>query len=176
MSDAKARTWFQQVVDVHERPLVRYAQRITGDVEQARDVVQATFLKLCRQDRAEVEGHLAQWLFTVCRNQAVDVRRKESRMNSISDGEAALCTSREQSPGAEYETREEHDRVLEAMGTLPANQQEVLRLKFQNGFTYRQIASITELSVSNVGYLIHTGLKTLRTRLAGQAWALEGGT
>lgn len=175
MSEPEEREWFRQVVDEHERPLVRYAQRITGDVERARDVVQATFLKLCREDPQSLDGHLAQWLFTVCRNQALDVRRKESRMNSFSDAEAAGCTSREPSPGEEYATREEHQRVLELMDTLPSNQQEVLRLKFQNGFTYREIASITELSVSNVGYLIHTGLKTLRTRLAGKAWALEGG-
>ena len=51
-----------------------------------------------------------------------------------------------------------------AMRALPANQQEVLRLKFQNGFSYKQIAGITGLSVSNVGFLIHTGIQRLRKR------------
>ena len=49
--------------------------------------------------------------------------------------------------------------------TLPANQQEVIRLKFQHGLSYKQIAEVTQLSVSNVGFLIHAGLKTLRQRL-----------
>jgi RNA polymerase sigma-70 factor (ECF subfamily) len=40
----------------------------------------------------------------------------------------------------------------------------VIRLKFQNGFSYKQIAGITGLSVSNVGFLIHTGIQALRKR------------
>ena len=63
----------------YEAPLVEYATRILGDVEHARDVVQDTFLKLCRAGPGKVRDHLAQWLFTVCRNRAYDVRRKEGR-------------------------------------------------------------------------------------------------
>jgi RNA polymerase sigma-70 factor (ECF subfamily) len=51
------------------------------------------------------------------------------------------------------------------LGDLPANQQEAIRLKFQHELSYKQIAEVTQLSVSNVGFLIHTGLKTLRQRL-----------
>jgi RNA polymerase sigma factor (sigma-70 family) len=53
-------------------------------------------------------------------------------------------------------------------GTLPPRQQEVLQLKFQNDLSYQQISEITELSVSNVGVMIHNALKTLRQRY-GQA-------
>ena len=52
----------------YEAPLVGYATHILGDVEHARDVVQDTFLKLCREGPGKVRDHLAQWLFTVCRN------------------------------------------------------------------------------------------------------------
>ena len=60
-------------------------------------------------------------------------------------------------------------RVLGILETLPANQQEVIRLKFQNDLTYREISQVTELSVSNVGFLIHTGLKTVRRKLDAQS-------
>ena len=46
--------------------------------------------------------------------------------------------------------------------SLPTNQREVIRLKFQNGFSYQEISRISGHSVSNVGYLIHAGMKTLR--------------
>ena len=59
---------------------------------------------------------------------------------------------------------------MRALDDLPANQQEVIRLKFQNDLSYREISRITKLSESNVGFLIHTGLKTLRHRVR----ALEG--
>jgi RNA polymerase sigma-70 factor (ECF subfamily) len=41
----------------------------------------------------------------------------------------------------------------------------VIRLKFQHGMSYKQISQITHLTVTNVGFLIHTGLKTLRRQL-----------
>ncbi len=40
----------------------------------------------------------------------------------------------------------------------------MLQLKFQNDLSYQEIAEITKLSVSHVGVLIHTALKTLRAR------------
>ena len=68
-------------------------------------------------------------------------------------------------PSKVLEQKEQISRVLGLVKTLPANQQEVIRLKFQNGMTYREISHITDLSVSNVGFLIHTGLKTIRRKV-----------
>src|SRR5205809_826910 len=75
--------WIKAHVARWESDLLRYARHLVGDVEQARDVVQETFLKLCQQDRARLDGHLVEWLFTVCRNGALDVRRKEQRMTTM---------------------------------------------------------------------------------------------
>jgi RNA polymerase sigma-70 factor (ECF subfamily) len=55
--------------------------------------------------------------------------------------------------------------VLDLLETLPASQREVIRLKFQNGFSYQEISRISGHSVTNVGYLLHVGLKSLRHRL-----------
>ena len=43
--------------------------------------------------------------------------------------------------------------------------QEVVRLKFQNGMSYKEIADVTALSVSNVGFLLHTAINRLRTSI-----------
>ena len=56
--------------------------------------------------------------------------------------------------------------LLRILGNLPPRQQEVLQLKFQNGLSYQEISEITQLSVSNVGFLIHRGLKALRQHAA----------
>jgi len=156
--------WVRAAVAQWEAPLLRYAARLTGDLERARDVVQDTFLRLCAQPRADVDGHLVEWLFTVCRNRALDVVRKESRMNTSSptlDG----ARSAEPEPSAVSERNETVGRILQLLRTLPGKQQEVLRLKFQEGLSYKEISGITQLTVSHVGVLIHTGLKTLRSRL-----------
>ena len=62
--------WIQSALARYQGTLVRYATHITGDLEKARDVVQDTFMRLCKQKPSQIEDHLAQWLFTVCRNRA----------------------------------------------------------------------------------------------------------
>jgi RNA polymerase sigma factor (sigma-70 family) len=159
-------SWVPSVLADYEKPLIRYAAHITGDVERAREVVQDTFLKLCRQKPAEIRNHLAQWLYTVCRNRALDVRRKESRMTAISDAQLQVHSGPELSAALEKEER--LAEILRILNTLPKNQQEVLRLKFQGDLSYEEISRITSLTVSNVGFLIHTGLKTIRERVRTQ--------
>ena len=154
--------WVRGAVDKFERPLIRYAARLIGDADGARDIVQETFLRLCAQPRAEVEPRLAEWLFTVCRNRAFDVLRKESRMSRLSPETVNHCVSTEPAPSDLAERRELAARAVDLLELLPANQREVIRLKFQNGFSYQEISRISGQSVSNVGYLIHHGMKALR--------------
>lgn len=156
--------WLRWVMNRHEGALLRYAGRILGDIERGRDVVQETFLRLLKSGRGPDDDHLAEWLFTVCRNRALDICRKQRRMTQLSEHAERNRPSDEPSPQAQAARREEVGQVHSALERLPANQQEVLRLKFQNDFTYKQIAGITGLSVSNVGFLIHTGIKSLRKR------------
>ncbi|MFW5653523.1 MAG: RNA polymerase sigma factor [Planctomycetota bacterium] len=187
------------VLETHEAGLIRYTTRLLhGDVERAREVVQDSFLRLCRVAPGEVDSHLTEWLYTVCRNRARDVARKERRMTAFTDRESpaneeaidARIAGRgsdgsappivERTPGQASATLvnntsdhrhgvgegdEVQRQILNMLGTLSPNQQEVIRLKFQGGLTYRQISSVTELSVSNVGFLIHTGLKRLREQM-----------
>jgi RNA polymerase sigma factor (sigma-70 family) len=157
-------SWVPSVLAEYEKPLTRYAAHITGDIERAREVVQDTFLKLCHQKPAQIRSHLAQWLFTVCRNRALDVLRKERRMTGISDAQLQLQSRSGPEVSTTMEQEEQLANVLKILSTLPANQQEVIRLKFQSDLSYTEISQVTSLSVSNVGFLIHTGLKTIREK------------
>ena len=154
--------WVRRAVDSYEGSLTLYAARLLGDADAARDVVQETFLRLCTQDRDAIDPRLAEWLFTVCRNRALDVLRKESRMTRLSEEHVQRCLSPAPGPADLAERRELSARVLDLMDSLPMNQREVIRLKFQNGFSYQEISRISGHSVSNVGFLIHAGMKTLR--------------
>src|SRR6266566_2437546 len=69
----------EQLLRRFETPLLQYAKRITGNRERARDVVQETFIKFQRNGAVAPEK-TATWLFTVCRNGALNVCRKEKRM------------------------------------------------------------------------------------------------
>ena len=154
--------WILDVVARWESDLVRYARHLVGDVERARDIVQDTFLKLCQQDREQLDGHLVEWLFTVCRNGALDVRRKEQRMTTMTLDAVMESVSLDPQPDDVAEQQDSTDKVLSLLAELSANQQEVLRLKFLFGLSYREISSITGLTETNVGFLIHVGIKRLR--------------
>ena len=71
-------------------------------------------------------------------------------------------------PDATLEQRETATTIFGMLDALSPNQREVIRLKFQNDLSYREIADVTKLSVTNVGFLIHTGLKKLRALLREQ--------
>src|SRR2546425_1096679 len=148
--------WLRGALAAHEGPLLRYALRLTGDLDSARDVVQDTFLKLCREKPERLNSHLVEWLFTVCRHRALDVLRKDGRLTALTDTDLATHESAEPSPATAAADREDEGNVLRVLGDLPAGQQEVIRLKFQNGMSYREISRVTKLSESNVGFLIHT--------------------
>jgi len=159
-------SWVPSVLAEYEQALTRYAAHITGDIERAREVVQDTFLKLCGQKPDQIRDHLAQWLYTVCRNRALDVVRKEKRMTGLSDVQLDLQAY--SAISSAMEKTEQLAEVLKVLNTLPSNQQEVLRLKFQGDLSYMEISRVTSLSVSNVGFLIHTGLKTIREKMQPQ--------
>lgn len=160
--------WVMGLVSRFEGPLLLYAQRLLVDLSRARDVVQETFLKLCRADRPEVEGHEAAWLYTVCRTTALDVKRKERRMSVLTENAAANFADPALDPAAALEQTDSAAEVLRAVERLPENQREAILLKFGHGLSYKEIAGITGHSVSNVGFLIHAGLKAVRSRVAAE--------
>ncbi|MCA9431428.1 MAG: sigma-70 family RNA polymerase sigma factor, partial [Candidatus Omnitrophica bacterium] len=117
----------------------------------------------------KVRDHVAPWLYTVCRNRALDIQRKESRMNPISEPMMAVTPSEEPNPSQRLEGVEQESQVLACLSKLPDNQQEVIRLKFQDGLSYKEVSEITGKSVSHVGVLIHNGVKTLRENMSDLA-------
>jgi len=158
--------WLSSLIARYEGPLILYAQRmLAGDGPRACDVVQETFLRLCRTPRGDVAGHEAAWLYTVCRRAALDVKRKERRMTLITEDVASSFPSASPDPASVIERSESTAEVMRMLDRLPENQKEAITLKFGHGLSYKEIAEITGHTVSNVGFLIHTGLKTVRQRL-----------
>ena len=157
----------QRAVRAYESSLTGYIYNMTSDLELARDVVQDTFIKLCVQDPARLDGPgLKAWLFTVCRHRALDLLRRRRRLVSIEDWPVDQLADAGPGPDRCAADRDETALVLRTFRRLPPNQAEVLRLKFHNDLSYQEIADSTGLSPGNVGFLIHTGLKRLRLLLA----------
>ncbi|QHI69768.1 RNA polymerase sigma factor [Tichowtungia aerotolerans] len=156
-------TWILSLVRRYERPLCSYAYGLLRNLEWARDAVQDSFLRLCGQKPAKLKGREAPWLFRVCRNRSLDILRKEKPSEPLSESPETVTDD----PTPDQQT-EQNDLIAllpRFLAKLSKNQQEVIRLKFQQQLSYREIAQCTQLSESNVGYLLHTGLKTLREQM-----------
>src|SRR3954469_5771696 len=160
--------FLERIFAEQQAPLTRYAARLLGDADRARDVVQDTFVKLMAREAGSIDGYAVEWLFTVCRHRALDILRKEGRMRRFEEGQAERVTTTDPRPGRLLEQAETQAAILQLINRLPPNQQEVVRLKFQNGFSYKEISRITTLSVTNVGFLIHTAVTRLRAEFAAQ--------
>jgi len=161
VTDSSKSQWIVDALDLYEDALLRYATWVLRDAELAREVVQETFLRLCREERSKLTGHIAQWLFTVCRNLAFDTRKREARMTPLENAEIGVDSN--------LEKREAVGEIFRMVESLPKNQREVVYLKFQCDLSYKEISEVTKLSVGNVGLLIHTALRAIRKRVLSES-------
>jgi RNA polymerase sigma factor (sigma-70 family) len=152
--------WFAQVLRTYEKGLIRFASKKVS-ISVAHEMVQETFLKLWSQNENSLDGHEGPWLYTVTRNLCLDYLKKD-RPQSLDDSQMA---SGDESAQQKIEREETESQVSHSLRSLSESQQEVIRLKFQDGFSYKEISEITGHSVSYVGVLIHEGITKLRQDL-----------
>ena len=86
-------------------------------------------------------------------------------MTIVNQEQLELCESGSSGPAHTTQDNEGIRQVLQELAMLPDNQQEVVRLRFSGGLSYKEIAEETGLKASNVGYLIFTAVKAIRKRL-----------
>lgn len=161
--------WVLEAVDTHELPLLRYARRLLGDLDLARDAVQHAFVKLCEEPRERVAGRIAPWLYRVCRNKAVDHLRHAGREQALLDGAdpgtaGSPATVANRGADDPAHLAADHDlatRLRDLLKHLPPAQRETIDL-WCEGLTYREIAEITGRQEGHVRVLAHRGLTALR--------------
>jgi RNA polymerase sigma factor (sigma-70 family) len=156
--------WIRSAIERYQAPLLRFASALVG-AGHADDVVQDTFLRLVSARREDVEEKLAGWLFTVCRNRALELKRSPARKEmGLDEGEEMMST--EPTAAEALEQKDEQSRVNRLLGELPERHREVVALRFAGGLSYKEIAGVTGLSETNVGFILHTALKALKKKLA----------
>ena len=157
--------FIEQAMADYESPLIGYAATILHDTDRARDVVQDTFIRLCQQDIEKVRTNLKWWLFTVCRNRALDVLRKNKHTQPLEEVRWKKVAGHDLQPDEQADFDERLASVMKLLNRLSDKQREVILLKFQQGLSYQEIQKVTGLKSGNIGFLIHTGLKRLRDLL-----------
>jgi RNA polymerase sigma factor (sigma-70 family) len=153
-----------------ESPLLAYALRYTGDRAPAEDVVQEAFMKLHAQ--FESVARPRPWLYRTVHNLALNQRRAAGRTVSLepsSTDESATAND----PADPTPLPDEQIIRLEGIGqvrlsleTLDVRSRELIRLKFTENLSYKDIGARLGLTTGHVGNLLHHALKTIAAELA----------
>lgn len=155
----------KEALQLYEKPLIRFAMQYASSQQLAQDIVQDCFLKLCKADWDKVAQNVRPWLYKVCRNRALEIIRKESRMSEFDDIRLEQTTDSALPPDMAVERRDSFRQAMSLMTKLPTKEQEVLKLKYQQSLTYKEISEVTGLTVTNIGFILHTALKELRNKI-----------
>ena len=151
----------------YERLLIRFVANFLRDETAAQDIVQETFLRVAKKPaRLLGVNSCHNWLLRIARNLSIDHLRRLVRTRKLTRSlEADTVTVEAATAGEKFEEMERKSRVRNEIAQLRPRLRLVMLLKVQEGKSYREIAEITGLTVTNVGYLIHQAMQTLKVRL-----------
>ena len=152
-----------------ESPLLSYALRLVGDRALAEDIVQESFMRL-HAHFAEVREP-RRWLYRTVHNLALNQRRGADRIIPLDPGEGEGNAHGESSdpqplPDEQIIRLEGIGLVRLSIGSLDERSRELIRLKFQENLSYKEISARTGLKVGHVGYLLHHAIKAVADELA----------
>ncbi|HEU0011513.1 MAG TPA: RNA polymerase sigma factor [Verrucomicrobiae bacterium] len=153
-----------------ESPLLSYALRLLGDRALAEDAVQDAFMKL-HAHFAEVREP-RRWLYRTVHNQALNHRRQAGKIVPLEQpaddapNPANDTADPQPLPDEQIARWEGIGLVRLSLETLDPRSREVVRLKFEEDLSYKEIAERTGLKSGHVGYLLHHALKTIAAELA----------
>ena len=159
----------EEVFAALESPLLAYARRLLGDFGVAEDVVQDAFMKLHSQFQQVRTPQ--PWLYRTVHNLAVDHQRRSSRIVLVGDrsenedAPANDATDSQPLPDEQIARWEGIGLVRLVLETLDERSRELVRLRFEEDLSYKEIAERTGLTVGNVGYILHHALKAMAIEL-----------
>ncbi len=172
---------FRQLVERYQRPLFWVANDILLDADEARDVVQETFIRVHRAiGRFDRKRDLMNWIFRIARNLAIDhYRRRRRRATPVED----LSHAGEEGGGSTPATPGTHadlaGQVAAILAELPVDYRLALTLREFHGLTPREIGRVTDCSYPTARWRLHRARGLFRKAWEerfGTAPVLEGGS
>jgi RNA polymerase sigma-70 factor (ECF subfamily) len=159
---------FEELMRRHEREIMRYLLRVSGNREDAADLFQETWLRAYRAyPRLEAESHVRPWLYAIatnlCRNRARDATRRARVI--VADDEEHPAAER---IGKVDRSLSENDgyavvRMRELISELPAKQREALYLRYFAGLDYTGIAAAMDCSQEGARANVSQAMRKLKS-------------
>ena len=168
-----------RLIDQYQHRLLRYLVYLTGRRELAEDLFQETWIRVLERGHQFNDKYaFSTWLFSVARNLAIDyMRRKQpASLDGLMNGKdndnndaAPFDLPATGRPSAFDLTlqREQGEHIAAGMQHLPAEYREALMLRFQEGMSLEEIASLARVPLGTVKSRIYRGLSALEPWLKG---------
>jgi RNA polymerase sigma-70 factor (ECF subfamily) len=162
----------------HHAAVYRTAYRITGQAEDAEDVLQTVFLQVLRVAATQELANPGGFLHRLAVNAALNAVRQRRRRRTVplapdepgdrTDGlpAAVRAAALGADPGNDPGAPELRDRLRDALAALPPRAAEIFALRYLEGYTNRQIAELFETSESSIGVTLHRARQRLQAELA----------
>ena len=155
---------FELLMARYQAPLFRYLRGLVHDQEQARDLLQETFLRAYRAIGAlDDPGLLRSWLYRIAHNQAYSVLRRRRLISWL-----PLAFGRNISTPAPEHGTIAAARVEAALEFVPVQQRAPLLLHLVAGFSYAEVAALLQVSEGTVRMRISRGRAAFRAAYGGE--------
>jgi RNA polymerase sigma-70 factor (ECF subfamily) len=150
-----------RLVSEHLPTALRFATRLTGDVDRAEDVLQEALLRVARGWKTfRGEAQFRTWLFRIVIN--VFRSRPTGGANRPTSLPEVLPDRRAADPAAGAQDRELAELIAERVSALPERQREVMVLTSFEGFSAQETAALLQITEANV----YATLAVARARLS----------
>lgn len=163
---------FRALVERHGRAVFRVAHRMTGNAQDAEDVVQETFLKAYRQlGRFESRANFSTWLHRIAVNCSIDLirsRRHQETAHDAPDLEHYDASAEDRvghSPERLVMSTELGERVQQAMGGLSAMERAAFVLRHFEGHSIEEISRTLGLKTNATKHSIFRAVRKMRAAL-----------
>ena len=164
----------QELFDSHHNTILQSAFKITGNLDDAEDVLQTVFMRLAkREDQMDLDRKSHGYFRRAAVNAALDVvrSRKSSRSIPLEVVEDGLEGNAGQRPDRHGSTEELRSWLRSALARLNPRAAEVFVLKFLEGYSNQEIADILGTTAGTIAVTIHR----TRSRLQAEMQPFLGG-
>lgn len=159
-------TAYEGLVDLHGPAMLRYARRLMGGDDGAKDVVQEAFVSAWKDlERFEGRSSVRTWLFRIVHRRAVDAQRVRRPVPVDDPMISRLSLPAPDDPLAEVLRGELLAALQVALSELPGPQRGVWLLREVEGLSYDEIADVMQLPVGSVRGHLHRGRRALAERM-----------